>query len=476
MKRLLEKIYRNAFEQPQQPAMYYKSGNDVSFLSYYDIWLRIRICQEHYLSSSGKRVGIIGGNTWQWFCNTFGLIASGCTTALMDPLAPVEDLTEAVRKSDLQILIYGEEEEETAREIGQRLPDLQLMGYCPMSAASEKRNVTVTDFCEPEGEVVFFTSGTSKSSKAVIVPAWAMEGSMQACEPLVFHEAGAVVIIPIPFHHAFGFNMLNMYYLARCPIFISSARRIRRDLPVARPSAVVAVPHMLEYLYSRNLLDPACVKSVITAGSRLPSELAEKIEALGIVTQNLYGSSEIPGGIGVSLPGDSVDAVTLSAAVQVRFSSDGEVLICCPFHLSEYYGNPEETSDVLDGDTLYTGDAGWLDEKGRLHLLGRKKDMIIMENGEKIFCPDIDGVIKKFAGVRDGAVIYVRKKLIAVVEAEKDADPEQIQGELDAYNLTQPYYRKIAYLWIYPDAFPYTSSGKLQRRLLENFWKEQNGT
>lgn len=471
--RLLEKIYQNAWKQPDLPALYYRSGKNVSSLSYYEVWAQIKECQKYYTHYSGKRVGILGGNTWQWFCSTFGMIAAGLTTALLDPLAPVEDLIEAVRKSDLQVLVYDEEEEETAKEIHERLPEVQLAGYCPLPAVSRNPAAPVTDFPDQEGEVLFFTSGTSKNFKVVVIPAEAMEGSMAASEPLAYHKEGELIIIPIPFHHAFGFNMLNMYYLSRCPIFISSSRRVMKDIPAVRPSAIAAVPHMLEYLYSKNLLNPTFIKSVITAGSRLPLELAQKIESLGIIVQNFYGSSEIPGGIGSSLPGESTEAIALNAYVQVQILDDGEVVIHCPFHMSEYYGNPEDTSDVLHGDTIYTGDAGYLDEKGRLHLLGRKKDTIVMENGEKIYCPDVDGAIKSFTGVKDGALIYVWKKLVAVVEPEKNVKLQQIQRELDEYNSKQPYYRKIADLWIYPGSFPYTSSGKMQRRILESSYKEE---
>lgn len=468
--RLLEKIYRNALEFPDLPAIYCRSGKQVLSLSYYRLWFQTKQCSEYYLSCGWGRVGILGGNTWRWFCNAFGLLAAGCTTAFLDPQAPGEDLIEAVRKSGLQALVYDQDEEETAKEIGTRLPCVHLLPYCRLREVPDQDRPAVTDFAGPEGDVLFFTSGTSKSSKIVVITAGAIEGSMEATEPLFYHTAGGTAIIPLPFHHAFGFNMLNMYYLVQCPIFISSARYVARDIPMAKPSFVAAVPHMLEYLYSRNLLDPAYVKGVITAGSGFPLELSEKIQALGIVAQNLYGSSEIPGGIGVSRPGDSTDALTVSKHIRVRISADGEIQVNCPFHMSEYYGNPEDTAAALDGHTVHTGDAGYLDEKGRLHLLGRKRDTIVMENGEKIFCPDIDEAIKGFSGVMDGAAIYVQKKLIAVIGPKPDADLQQIRDELDAYNRKQPYYRKITGLWIYPGAFPYTSSGKLSRRLLEDAW------
>lgn len=465
--RLLEKIFQNAEKQPDLPALYYRAGNFAECLSYYEVWLYTRQCRMHYISGREKRMGILGGNTWQWVCNAFGMIAAGCTTAFLDPAAPAKDLKEAVKKADLQMLVYDEEEEETAKEIGGCLPGLRLEKYCELSPAPQSGRTPAEDFAGPEGEILFFTSGTSKNSKVVVMPAEAMEGSMEASEALVCGKEGDTVILPVPFHHAFGFNMLNLFYRRRCPVFISSARRVAMDLPAARPSIVAAVPHMLEYLYSRKLLKPAYVKSVITAGSRLPMELAGNIEALGITAQNFYGSSEIPGGIGCSLSGSPADAVTLSAHVRVWITPEGEAVVFCPFHMSEYYGNPEETRAVLNGDAIYTGDAGYLDEKGCLHLLGRKRDMIVMENGEKIFCPDVDGEIKSFQGVRDGAVIYVQKKLVAVIEPERNADLQAIRKELEQYNLKQPYYRRISYPWFYSGPLPYTSSGKLKRRLLE---------
>ena len=106
------------------------------------------------------------------------------------------------------------------------------------------------------------------------------------------------------------------------------------------------------------------------------------------------------------------------------------------------------------------------------HLFGRKKNMILMENGEKVFCPDVDAELSQLPGVEAAAVIYVNGRLIAVISPKKQASTADIQQSIAAYNSHQPYYRRMRETWIYPGSIPYTSSGKLHRSRLEREYLE----
>ena len=115
-----------------------------------------------------------------------------------------------------------------------------------------------------------------------------------------------------------------------------------------------------------------------------------------------------------------------------------------------------------------------MDENGKLHILGRKKNMIVMDNGEKVLCTDVDEALSALPAIADGAVIYKNKQLIAVVAPEKKVTEQQVEEAISEYNRMQPYYRRIKKIWIYGNALPYTSSGKLHRSRLEREYDSQH--
>jgi acyl-CoA synthetase (AMP-forming)/AMP-acid ligase II len=66
-----------------------------------------------------------------------------------------------------------------------------------------------------------------------------------------------------------------------------------------------------------------------------------------------------------------------------------------------YYENDEATREVMTDDGwLKTGDIGYLDKKGCIHITGRKKSMIVLTNGKKAFPEEIEYLINKTAGIR----------------------------------------------------------------------------
>lgn len=467
---LFQKVLRWYRETPQQTALLYYEDKQLCRKTYKEVFCRLTACRQYYKELKIQRIGLLGTNSWQWICEAWGILAAGKTVAFLDPLLSVEDLTAAVRRTDLEALVCEKDLMPLGVEVQKLLPELSLMEYGTPECLELAKSAEIAETAEKEweeGDAIFFTSGTSQNSKAVVTPTSSICGQALAHLPLIVHEPGKVLLHPLPFHHSFDFVMLNFFYEAGCPIFISSMKSMLRDVKQIQPHMIVLVPSAAEFLLKKKGL-PDSLHSMMISGSYCSKELAAKVRERGIIIQNQYGSSEMPCGIGENLPEDDVDALTLHAYASVEISGEGEIIVTVPYHMKEYYKNPEETKEVLADGKIHTGDLGYLDEKGRLHLLGRKKNMILMENGEKIFCPDVDAQLSALPGVQEAAVIYVKKQLIAVVAPQKDVNQTQIEKALADYNSTQPYYRRMQKIWIYEEKLPYTSSGKLNRNRLES--------
>ena len=461
-------LVKLAEDNPDAPAFFYKERRQLNYKSYKQILNQVASCQKAFIGFSQKRFGLLGSNSWQWVCNAWGILAANKTLAFLDPVLSTEELVSAIFRTDLEVLVIEEELWPLARAIQAALPALCVTEY--HVAGPEDTDISLDMSGYDNGETIFFTSGTSQNSKAVVTPVSAIVGHAKAQQELILHDTGDVVLHPLPLHHSFGFAKLIFWFLLKCPIIISSMRYLLEDIQTLHVDRLVVVPSAARFLLQKKAW-PKTLKSVLISGSYLPQDLADEIMALGISVQNQYGSSELPCGIGESMPGDPVNFITLHKAASVEISPEGEIIVSDPFHFKEYYGDVNCTAETLADGKVHTGDAGSLDSKGRLYLMGRKKNIIIMENGEKVLCQDLDSELSALDNVNDAAVIYIGGELIAVISPERNTDEKEIFATIEGYNRTKPYYRRIKQIWIYDGVLPYSSSGKLSRNRLEQEYK-----
>jgi long-chain acyl-CoA synthetase len=137
------------------------------------------------------------------------------------------------------------------------------------------------------------------------------------------------------------------------------------------------------------------LRVAISGGAPLGAELAEFFEAIGIPLVEGYGLTE--GGVVVFNPVDRPVAGSIGKAlpsVEIRFAEDGEILVKSPSLFSHYHNDPEATASVLQDGWLHTGDSGRIDEEGYIYITGRKKELIVLSNGKKVFPSRAEGLFK----------------------------------------------------------------------------------
>src|SRR5207244_1534650 len=135
---------------------------------------------------------------------------------------------------------------------------------------------------------------------------------------------------------------------------------------------------------------------IVSGGAALDPALGESWRELGVEVIQGYGTTECSPGITFNRLGlNRLGSVgTPLPGVEVKVADDGEVLARGANVFKGYWENEEATRAVLDRDGWYhTGDLGKLDEDGFLWLHGRKKDMIVLADGTKVYPEDIENTL-----------------------------------------------------------------------------------
>ena len=148
-------------------------------------------------------------------------------------------------------------------------------------------------------------------------------------------------------------------------------------------------------------------------------------------------------------------------------SGQGEIWIKGPNVMKGYYKLPDATAAVLSDGILKTGDLGRFDENGNLHITGRKKDILVLPNGNKIYLPEWESELTRFLGAQELA-IAMKDGLVTAIYVDKDgvADKAELDKKLVEFNRTKPFDKQITALCITDKPLPRTATGKIKRWML----------
>ena len=227
------------------------------------------------------------------------------------------------------------------------------------------------------------------------------------------------------------------------------------------------------------------VKHVFIGTAPLSNTLREKFtNRYGVPIYENYGLSELLWvstnaptlpeirGIGKCLRGVEVFTVDTDGNRQEK-GEVGEVAVVSPYILKSYYKLDEEFRDKFKDGTFYTGDIGYLDEEGYLHISDRKKDIII-KGGVNISPKEIEDVILGYPGITDAAVVGLPdnlygEKLIACVTVNEDVKENDIKiycgHHLASFKIPQ----SVLIL----ESFPRSTAGKIQKNRLKEIIEAQ---
>jgi long-chain acyl-CoA synthetase len=228
-------------------------------------------------------------------------------------------------------------------------------------------------------------------------------------------------------------------------------------------------------------------KAWVSGGAPLNPEVGMFFESIGITFLQGYGQTEAAPVIACNRPRAGIRLDTVGPPVkgcEVRIADDGEIMVRGENVMHGYWRNDEETARVLRDGWLATGDVGHFDEKGRIKITDRKKDILVNDKGDNVSPQRIEGMLTIQAEIAQ-AMVYgdQRPHLVALLVPDPEIASatdlhQRLQNAVDRVNADLSVIEKVRRFIVSSEPFSIdneqlTPSMKIRRHVISNVYGEQ---
>ena len=304
--------------------------------------------------------------------------------------------------------------------------------------------------------VLIFTSGTTNTAKGVMLSQKNITSNIMGMAKMSKMYPDDVLLSFLPLHHTFECTITFLYgfYSGATIAFCDGLKYIAKNLQEYEISVFVAVPLVLETIYKKiqkgikdqgkeklvsvmskiaNFLLKFGIdirrkifKSVLNqlggklriayfGAAAMDKTVIEGYNNFGIDTVQGYGLTETSPLVAAETdkqkcPG-SVGMAPFNIEIKLEDVDDkgiGEIVTKGPNVMLGYYENEEATNEVMQDGWFHTGDLGYFNKDGYLFITGRKKEVIVLKNGENVFPSDIEFLVNKLPYVQE-SILFPRE-------------------------------------------------------------------
>lgn len=450
------------------------------------------------LGMKGKHIAILGTTTYQWIVSFFGVTNSGSVAVPIDAQLPAEAICELLERADVEMLFFDEIRADVAAMAGEKCPEIR---HFVSFQAENSQTGGIQSWeqlrKENEGEyeteidpdqlcTILFTSGTTGKSKGVMLSHRNLTDNAVCLDMKI--PAGTVTMTLLPINHVYCLTMdiIKGLFIGVTSCINDSIMHVQKNLKLFKPDMVLLVPLVIESIYAKlkaaggmmpkKLVAKAAfggnLETICSGGAYLDPEYVDRFAEYGITILQGYGMTECSPVISTNLPWEnkkgSVGKLMPNCEAKVV---DEEIWVRGSSVMMGYYKMPEETAETLEDGWLKTGDLGYVDEDNFVFITGRRKNLIILANGENVSPEEIENQLSREDLVKE---ILVREKE-QVIEAEIFPDydyakkkrikdiRDNLQKIVDEYNKETPVYKRIHSIIVREVEFDKTTAKKIKR-------------
>ena len=382
---------------------------------------------------------------------------------------------------------------------------------------------------EPDAPAkILFTSGTTGANKPVLLSNANLAANMMNCIDVIRAKGENTSMSVLPMHHATEINTHIMARIGcgRLTYINDNMRNMMVNIKIFKPDVITIVPMIATAFYKTiwaqakkagkdeklrkgiklcNLLRKFGIDKthdlfkdvyapfggnlnlIVCGGSMLNPVVIKGMNDLGIQIHNGYGITEC--GPLISMNADTLDEhLSVGPAcpgLEVKIENPdengvGELCVRGKSVSHGYYKDPVATAAVFSEDGFFnTGDSARIDSKGRIILVGRKKNTIVLQSGKNISPEEVENVIETHLDYADDIAVYLAALPLAggtsrdilcaglyIKDQEIRRDTARIRADIEAVNALLPEYKNIEYIELVDEEYEKTSTRKIRRTQL----------
>lgn len=454
----------------------------------------------------GDRAVIWAVNRPEWGIAFLGALHAGATLVPLDFRTQADFAAKVAARTDAKLVLASVQTAPQAAALG--LP-VVLIEQLPDMARSAEPLPTPPIRGDDLVEIVF-TSGTTGDPKGAMLTHRNLVSNAEALLEVFTLGPDERLLSVLPLSHLFeqtcGFltpllaGASVAYPVSRQPsVLLRTFRDFRATMLLIVPQGLKLLDNAIErkvdatgkramferlHAWARRLPRPlkrllfrpvlsqfgGRLRTIAVGGAAMDTELAQRWTEMGLDVLQGYGATEMAPVISFTRPDRNRHGTVGEAipGVEMRIAPDGEVLARGPNRFVGYWQDADATAAAIDADGWYhTGDLGEVSPEGFLTLRGRKKDMLAMPDGTKVYPEDIEAVLAKDPRVRDATVVGMGTSADLRIHAALLLHEDGADAVVRDANRQLGAHQQIRSHSIWPeDDFPRTHTLKVKKRLV----------
>lgn len=449
----------------------------------------------------GKRVAIISKNRYEWVLSYVAVLNGVGVAVPLDKSLPEQEIESLLQRSCADAVIFSSDYLEVMKAINNR-GNCKISNYICMDKQEEtsefenledvissgrkllesgNRSYLDSKINNEEMNILIFTSGTTSTSKAVMLSQKNIASNITALNKAEKIYSTDVNMAFLPFHHTFGSTGI-LFFLNNgvTNVFCDGIRYIAQNLKEYKVSVFVCVPLLLESMYKkimkeiekqgktktikiaisisnfllkfgvdiRRKLFKSIIENlggnlrfIVSGASAIEKNVAKGFNDFGILTVQGYGLTETSpvltaenekcikyGSIGYPMCGVEIKID------EPNENGVGEIIAKGPNIMLGYYEDEEATEEVLKNGWFHTGDLGYKDKNGYIFITGRKKNVIVLKNGKNVFPEELEALVDKLPYVEECMVFGMPKDNDLIVSVKIVYNTEYVKEVFNGIN------------------------------------------
>ena len=471
----------------------------------------------------GKRIGVIGQNRYEWEIAYLSIVCGTGIVVPMDKSLPENELKQVIKRSNVEAIFCTEKYIQILEKI--KRESIGSLKYIISMDSNTKNDIysqqeliekgkelinngdkkfTKAEINAEEMSIMLFTSGTTSVSKVVALSHKNICTNLMDLGSILDVNSEDILLSVLPIHHVFECTVgfLLAFYKGAQTVFSDGIKHIIENLNEYHVSVMANVPGVYERILKivtkkinkqgKDILKEfkqslgGNIKLFISGAAAISKSVESTYRNLGINMVQGYGLTETSpvlaigtnnyyktGSVGRTVP--SIEA----KLVNVNKEGIGELVVKGPSVMIGYFENEDATKEVLKNGWFYTGDLARIDDDGYIFICGRKKSVIVLQNGKNIFPEEIESLINSIDGIKESFVfgkqqsenendIRISAKIVFDRGVFKIQDDNQIytiiHEKIKEINNIMPHYKAIREIILTEEPLIKTTTNKIKRQ------------